>query len=178
MPVDAAVLAALVDEIGGSLRAFAATWSHSPDDLVQEAFCRLVAQDALPTSPRAWLFQVVRNLARETTRTDHRRRDRERRAAADECVVGDALRLEARDVATLVDDLPPELREVLVARLWGELTLAETAELVGTSVATAHRRYQSALAELQRRIEPCRTNRRIPAPEPETSTTTTTPHST
>jgi RNA polymerase sigma-70 factor (ECF subfamily) len=49
--------------------------------------------------------------------------------------------------------LPLELREVIVARLWGGLTFEAVAALAGTSVPTAHRRYQAGLAQLRERLE-------------------------
>jgi RNA polymerase sigma-70 factor (ECF subfamily) len=53
---------------------------------------------------------------------------------------------------------PVELREVIVARIWGSLTYAEIAELVGTSLSTAQRRYEQGIRELQTRLEnPCET---------------------
>lgn len=156
MPIDAETVRELVDDLGGPLRAFAATWSGSPDDLVQEAFCRLVGQSRVPERPRAWLFQVVRNLAREAWRRGRRREDRERRVAEREAGVdGDLARVESRDVAAYVDELPAECREVVVAKLWGDLSFAEIAELVGASVATVHRRYHRALDHLRERVEPC-----------------------
>lgn len=155
MPHDAEYVATLVDDVGGPLRAYAATWSRTPDDLVQEAFCRLVAQRDRPERPRAWLFTVVRNLAREASRHGARRTRREVKAATSESVDGGLERVEGRDVATLVDDLPAELREVVVARLWGDLTFSEIAELVGASTASVHRRYRSALEILRQRVEPC-----------------------
>ena len=44
------------------------------------------------------------------------------------------------------------LREVIVARLWGQRTLAEIAELTETSVSTVHRRYYAALASVRARL--------------------------
>jgi RNA polymerase sigma-70 factor (ECF subfamily) len=53
----------------------------------------------------------------------------------------------------MLAELASELREVIVARLWGGLTFAEIAELVGCSLATAQRRYQAGLNELKERLE-------------------------
>ena len=46
-----------------------------------------------------------------------------------------------------------ELREVIVARLWGGLTFEEIAQLVGCSLPTAHRRYHVGLTELRERMD-------------------------
>ena len=46
-----------------------------------------------------------------------------------------------------------ELREVLVARIWGQLSFEEIAGLCHISAATAWRRYQAALDALRSRLE-------------------------
>ena len=45
--------------------------------------------------------------------------------------------------------LPLEEREVIVAHVWGGMTFAEIAELVGTSTSSVHRRYQAGLQTLR-----------------------------
>jgi DNA-directed RNA polymerase specialized sigma24 family protein len=37
----------------------------------------------------------------------------------------------------------------VIVRTWGDLTLSETAEVLGISTTTAHRRYQDALSQLK-----------------------------
>ena len=63
MSVDSNSVTLLIDRHAVALRAVAAQWSDTPEDLVQEAFCRLIAQKTPPNEPAAWLFRVVRNLA-------------------------------------------------------------------------------------------------------------------
>jgi len=157
MPFDPDELVQLVDQHGSALRALAGQWSDSPEDLVQEAFCRLAAQRARPRHPAAWLFQVVRNLAFEAHRRGERRRRRETMVATAESMhVDPSKAAEARAAAELLDQLEPELREVVVMRLWAGLTLEEIAEACGVSVATVHRRYEAALKELRQRWKsPC-----------------------
>ena len=46
--------------------------------------------------------------------------------------------------------LPTEERETIVARLWGDLNLEETAALTETSLSTAQRRYVRGLEKLRR----------------------------
>lgn len=150
MPPDAQSIAELVDRYAAALRALAGKWSNSPEDLVQEAFCRLVEQRQPPHNAGPWLFQVVRNLARDEARRTRRRKTRETDSARPEAVDADpAVGAEARDAAALVEWLAPEMYEVIVMRLWGGLTLQETAEACGLSVATTHRRYHQALEELR-----------------------------
>jgi RNA polymerase sigma-70 factor (ECF subfamily) len=42
---------------------------------------------------------------------------------------------------------------VLVARVWGQLSLEEVARLCGVSTATAFRRYEAALKTLRAKLE-------------------------
>jgi DNA-directed RNA polymerase specialized sigma24 family protein len=56
-------------------------------------------------------------------------------------------------------ELPAEFREVVVLRIWGELGLAQIAEITQTSVSTVHKRYNDAIDRLRNLLEkPCPTN--------------------
>jgi DNA-directed RNA polymerase specialized sigma24 family protein len=55
--------------------------------------------------------------------------------------------------ARLLAELEPDVRELIIARLWGGLTYEEAARLQGCSLTTAHRRYQAGLARLHERLE-------------------------
>jgi RNA polymerase sigma-70 factor (ECF subfamily) len=107
----------------------------------------------------AWLYRVVRNGAISAARGQARRQRREERAAQPEAwFQGSASALDAQEAAAALTELSIELREVVVARIWGNLTYAEIAELVGTSLSTAQRRYEQGICELQARLEnPCAT---------------------
>ena len=59
-----------------------------------------------------------------------------------------------------VESLEGELREVLVARIWGRMSLEEIGALCGISIATAHRRYRAALEALRHKLNaPCEQDR-------------------
>jgi RNA polymerase sigma-70 factor (ECF subfamily) len=48
------------------------------------------------------------------------------------------------------------MREVIVARLWGGMTLEAIAAVVGCSVTSAHRRFEAGVAALRERLGvPC-----------------------
>ena len=59
--MDSDWLGGLVDRYAAALELYARQWCHAPEDVVQEAFLKLVAQRPLPDQPAAWLFRVVRN---------------------------------------------------------------------------------------------------------------------
>ena len=149
-------LGRLLDANAAALGLYAAQWSAAADDVVQEAFVRLVAADPPPDRPVPWLYKVVRNLALDDRRADRRRRRREtlasRLAPADEGGAGS----EAVEIADALESLPDDVREVVVAHLWGGLTFAEIGDLDGTSSSSAHRRYGAGLTALRRLLDqPC-----------------------
>jgi RNA polymerase sigma-70 factor (ECF subfamily) len=57
-------------------------------------------------------------------------------------------------LAAAVDGLPNEQREVLLMKLWNELTFAEIASALGISQNTAASRYRYALSALKRNFIP------------------------
>lgn len=111
-------------------------------------------QRVVPERIAPWLFRVAGNLAREEARRGARQTSRQRLVATpehrDDCP---SASVERDEVRLAVAALPIELREVIIARLWGELTLAEVAETLGTSTATVHRRYEEGLIALRRSLE-------------------------
>ena len=154
MPLDAAQLAQLIDRQAGSLRLWVRARCASPEDVVQDAFCRLAVEDPPPRQPIAWLYRVCRNLAKKQRLSDRRRIRRERATAQTEASLidpGDPLELD--ETLAAVNQLDNELREVLVARIWGQLSFEEIAGLCHFSAATAWRRYQAALEALRSRLE-------------------------
>lgn len=155
-------LAQLIDEQAAALSLYARQWCSAPEDVVQEAFARLARQSRPPDSPVAWLYHVVRNAARTAARSDRRRRQYETAASRSEVYFAPGeSSLDAREASRALDLLSPEIREPVVAHLWGGLTFTEIATLTGTSASTAHRRYLEGLAELRRRLG-------IPCPNPST----------
>jgi RNA polymerase sigma factor (sigma-70 family) len=154
-PVPIELLAAMLDEHGGALELFAAQWTDSPEDCVQEAFVELARQPAPPRNPAAWLYRVVRNRAIGRARSAERRRRHERLAAslvpawsnpADEPSVTGA------ELATALEALDESIREVIVARTWGGLSFEQIADVVGVSTSAAHRRYEAGLSALRQAL--------------------------
>jgi RNA polymerase sigma-70 factor (ECF subfamily) len=141
------------DEHARALTLYARQWSDAPEDVVQDAFVSLARQRSLPDRVVPWLYRVVRNAAIAAARGSRRRRRREERAAADGvCFATTDDRIDAADASRLLAELDGDIREVIVARIWGGLTFEEVARLQGCSLTTAHRRYQAGLARLQERL--------------------------
>jgi RNA polymerase sigma-70 factor (ECF subfamily) len=155
----AELLAKLLDDHGTALVLYARQWCDTPEDVVQEAFLQLLRQKRAPECVVAWLYRVVRNGALSASRSQARRQQHESAASWR----GEPFFLPAEDDALdavtasrALKDLPLEQRETIVARLWGRRSFDEIAELTGTSLSTAHRRYHAGLAALRARLEdPC-----------------------
>src|SRR5208283_3188619 len=63
---------------------FARQWKHdSAEDVVQEAFIRLMRLPEPPQDPVAWLFAAVRNASNHHLRTEKRRKCRENTSLAE-----------------------------------------------------------------------------------------------
>lgn len=166
---------------GPALALFAAQWTESPDDCVQEALIALARQTTPPREPVAWLFDVVRKRAMNQHRAAVRRRHHEsaagewaasqrageldgRAARATWFQSDSASRLggsavdgspengspvESDVIADALATLATEVREVIVARIWGGLTFEQIGQLVGVSTSVAHRRFMAGLKTLR-----------------------------
>ncbi|HWE07277.1 MAG TPA: RNA polymerase sigma factor, partial [Rhizomicrobium sp.] len=115
-------------------------------------------QPAPPRQVKAWLYRTVRNEAITQWRSSRSRGRRERQAALPESMFeydatagGDVEAL-----TTAIAKLPPTQREILILRMWGELTLAEISELIGAPVSTVFQNYRTALGTMRKWMEePC-----------------------
>lgn len=155
MRLDAQQLAELIETHAGSLRMWVRSRCASSDDVVQDAFCRLATHDPPPDNPVAWLYRVCKNLADKQRTADHRRRKREQHWAL--VNVARSSRDHGTDLSetlAAIDLLDDELREVLVARIWGRLSFDELGELCDISTATAFRRYEAALKSIRAKLDP------------------------
>ena len=152
-PIEPTLLGQLYRQHAPALRLYARQWEEGAEDLVQNAFVRLAQQVPPPSQVVPWLYRVVRNEGLVAQRSAARRRRRERRAGTPEAWFSAAEgSLDADEAARLLAELPLELREVIVVRLWGGLTFEAVAALVGCSLPTAHRRYHAGLAQLRERL--------------------------
>lgn len=143
-------------QLGPGLVLFARQWVHSlsdAEDIVQEAFVRFWRKQH-SIQNRALLFATVRSIALDLLRRDARRARREATALAEtehttepQFELGDD---NQQQLDAAIDRLPAEQREVLVMKIWNELTFADIASVLGISQNTAASRYRYALAGLKR----------------------------
>jgi RNA polymerase sigma factor (sigma-70 family) len=150
----------LLNAHGPPLILYARQWSAAPEDVVQEAFLKLVALRQQPHAVVPWLYKVVRHAAIDSGRTTRRRQQRERAVARPVrwFVEREVDGLDAEAAVAAVQRLPGEQREVIVARLWGGLSFEEIAEVAGCSASTAFRRFDAGIAALRKELGvPCPT---------------------
>ena len=166
-PVNAQLIATLLRQHADALQRYAAQWTVHPDDCVQDAFVKLAGQHELPDSLAAWLYRVVKNGAINRAKSEQRREKHERLAAkqlAAEKMAADPTEGSSRtdeqiELETALANLNAVDRELIVLRIWSQLTWEEIADLTDQSSSGAQRHYVAALKKLKHALEqPCPTN--------------------
>jgi RNA polymerase sigma-70 factor (ECF subfamily) len=172
-PTDAELLWSADTELFGQfydrhhavLLAYARRRVRRPDlalDIVAETFARALERRADFDPARgpavAWLLTIARNLLIDAARRGAVADAARRRLAMEPIVIDDAglARIEADagvDLRAALADLPPELREAVVARVVGEEPYALLADRVGVSQQVVRKRVSRGLAALRRSLE-------------------------
>src|SRR5262245_55452902 len=147
----------LIDRLGPALVLYARQWAAAPEDVVQDAFLKLVEVRRPPADPAAWPFTVVRNRATDLAKADRRRAKREQTVRPERWFVEPEIDgLDADRAVAALERLPAELRETIVARLWGGLTFDQIAAVAGCSASSAFRRYEAGIAAIRETLGvPC-----------------------
>jgi RNA polymerase sigma-70 factor (ECF subfamily) len=147
-------VARLIDMHAASLVLCARQWCADPEDIVQEAFVKLVRQNRPPVDTVAWLYRVVRNGAIDASKMARRRQRRESAVARPVrwFIEPEVEGLDAETAVAALERLAPEQREVIVARHWGGLSYEQIAAVVGCSASTAFRRYTAGVEDLRKQL--------------------------
>lgn len=130
------------------------------EDIVQEAFVRYwKSRRSDGTLAPVLLFTLVRRVAIDHGRMLGRRRSREAQACAswdDQAYFDTGLedRERAEMVQSSLKSLPDSQREVIVLKIWGELTFQEIGQVLEVSANTAASRYRYALNQLKGLLSP------------------------
>jgi len=124
-------------------------------DLVQEAVLEASHRQTNPGPPPvALVFSTIQRRAIDLARGNDRRHDRELAVMADAETCWFDTSLEDREMKQMLENsakrLPELYREVVTLKIWGELTFAEVAEVLGIPPNTAASRYRYGLAELRK----------------------------
>jgi RNA polymerase sigma-70 factor (ECF subfamily) len=158
MTDDATSWTAWLDRHGAALVLFARQWVSDfadAEDIVQEGFLRFWRSRHRADDPVAYLYACVRRFALEWLRGRSRRARREEIAAkSDQQLLVSALEQDERRkiIEAAMQSLPAEQREVLVLKIWGELTFPQIATALEISANTAASRYRYALAKLREQL--------------------------
>ena len=142
----------------GALALFARQWvdAATAKDVVQEMVIALLSQRSMPIDPVAWMYRTVKNGAIDQARSISSRRRRERKVAQTRQewfeTRADA-KLDGQVAEETLRQLPAELREIVVLRIWGQLGFAQIADVTGFSLSTVHGRYKSALTQMRGELE-------------------------
>lgn len=151
---------ACFSEVAPGLLLFARQWVRSAadaEDVVQEAFVRFWRRN-LSIKNRGLLYAAVRSAALDLIRKDNRRARREVEVfgQAERTVQPQFEQLDdsQHELVSALDRLPRDQREVLVMKIWNELTFAEIGEALGISQNTAASRYRYGLASLKKALRP------------------------
>jgi len=141
--------------------------SRDPDDLTSEVF--LVVFDRLPSfrgdamAFRSFVFSIAYRRLVDELRMRSRRRDtvellphedpRRASSAEDEAET----RIGDQRVRALLDDLPPDQRDVMVLRIVADLTIDQIADIVGKRPVAVKALQRRALERLRKKLAVPRT---------------------
>ena len=123
--------------------------SHAEaEDVLHDAFRALLALESAPREPRYYLIRTFRNRALNHRRSLWRRLARELESSRWFDADTSETPVERAAVEAL-RQLPDEQREVIVLKLWHNLTFETVAELLEVSPNTAAGRYRYGLQKLK-----------------------------
>ena len=123
------------------------------EDVLHQVFVKLLQGNVfINGSPIRYLYSAVRNAA-FNYRRDH---SREVELEADCRWLESPPGMEAVGLAleAALLELPDEQREIIVLRVWGQMTFEEAAAALEISPNTAASRYRYGLAKLKERLQP------------------------
>ncbi|MCH7791429.1 MAG: sigma-70 family RNA polymerase sigma factor [Planctomycetes bacterium] len=141
-------------ELAPNLVFYARQWVEleTAEDCVQDVFVRLMLQRRWPRRLKPWLYKSVRNQALCALRSTARRRRRVASASVHSAKWfhwDEKALIDADAVQGAMSRLSEQTREVLVLRIWAELTFEEISGVIGVSETAAFRRFRSGLAQIK-----------------------------
>lgn len=155
--IDAATLRKAWEQHSERLLIVARSIGEPAEDAVQEAFIAMAQQPDLPADTMAWLVRVTRNKILQWKRSQKRRTDREASASRESWFRTTSLidqMLDGSVVTRALQKMKSPHREIVVMHLWGEMTFAAIADVIGKPRATVHRFFQASIEELQQQFHP------------------------
>ena len=126
------------------------------EDIVQDAFIKLLKQRRCPDNVRAWLFRVVRNSSVSLIRRIQQRRRAGRKLLNREVMWFESRPdnlIDARQAQDILQTLPSHLCEIVLLRIWGQMSLKEIAHVMDKSIPWIHHEYKTALEMIRKKLE-------------------------
>jgi len=127
------------------------------EDVFHTAFVRFWRRKDRVRDPIPFLYTCVRRAAMNWCRERGRREKRERAVSPEPVFATDQDRLAKAEVDEAIEEalltLSDEQREVVVMRIWGELTFPQIGEVLSISASTADTRYRSGLKRLRLELD-------------------------
>jgi RNA polymerase sigma-70 factor (ECF subfamily) len=132
---------------------YARQWAdREAEDVVQDAFLKLLTTNPPPDDPKTWLYRVTRNAA-----IDRQRKNRWFRPPPlenwFESLPDKSEPFNGIELTQLLERLPESCREIVIAKIWGNLTFREIAELTHRPISSVHHEYQSGIERLRGELE-------------------------
>ncbi|MBN2589298.1 MAG: RNA polymerase sigma factor [Sedimentisphaerales bacterium] len=151
-------LAKWYEDYEAELMLYAKQWHSEPqaEDIVQDAFIRLLKQRKSPDNVRAWLFRVVRNRAISKVRSLKQQQKADQKIQESEAVWFESSSSDLIDAGmaqNILQKLAANLREIVMLRIWGQMSLKEIAEITGKSIPWIHKEYKRALELIKKELE-------------------------
>jgi len=134
--------------------------AEDAEDVLQETFCRLARYSArwrLVRNPKAFVFKILRNEANRFLARRIKRREGDQ-AISDEArglaaVIEAPADAGAGLIIRALGELPDEQREVIILKVFQDLSFKEIAAVFGLPVNTAASRYRYAIEKLRSAME-------------------------
>ena len=127
------------------------------EDVFHTAFVRFWRQRDRVRDPIPFLYACVRRAAANWRRERGRREKHERSANPEPVFAIDQDRLAEAETDEAIEEallgLSDQQREVVVMRIWGELTFSQIGRVLSVSPSTADTRYRSGLKHLHLELD-------------------------